>query len=153
MYPQLTVLVFAIIGAFLNGVIGFFLGGIFGIIAVAIIGIIYGYFQGGFIPRRVRVETARDFITSYPDLVQMTYRDTTAKLIQKNIEELLELMVAEANRQISSIELDRLTDPQVFMPAAMSVIVNQVIDEEKELAENLLMFLMSHKSWYGNDLY
>ena len=73
MAPQITILIIAIMGAFVDGITGFFVWGICGYIGVLAFGLLLNLLSGGVLPKKVRDETAKDFIAEYPDLIEKAY--------------------------------------------------------------------------------
>jgi len=148
MVPQMTILAIAIIGAFVDGVAGFFIGGVCGLIGVLVIGWLLNIFSGGVVPRKVRDETAADFIAQFPELIKRAYPGESAYEAKQKVASLLDGMMKKAIINNPSAHLDVALSPQVFFESALEVAEEQPNKELKELAHELIAFVKNHRLWY-----
>lgn len=150
MLPYFTMLIIAIIGAVVNGLAGFFIWGIAGIIGVIAFGYLLNWFSGGALPRKVRDETATDFIACNPELIKSAFPSNTPYEAKKHIETLLNSMMERAAINNPSVNLEVAANPQIFLPSALEIAEEQPSDIEKQLAIELVAFIRQHNLWYGD---
>lgn len=150
MLPYFVMLIIAIIGAFVSGLAGFFIWGIVGVIGVIAFGYILNFFSGGALPRKVRDETATDFIACNPDLIKSAFPSNTPYEAKKHIETLLNRMMERATINNPSAKLEVAANPQIFLPSALEIAEEQSSDIAKQLAIELVAFIRQHKLWYGD---
>ncbi|EHJ05516.1 hypothetical protein [Marinobacter manganoxydans] len=149
MVPFALIVLIAGIGAFFEGVSGFFVGGGIGFVSVMMVGWVVGKVQGGMLPRRVRDETATDFIAEYPELIKSAYPTLSAYQAKEEIGKLLNSMFQKANSHNHSIDVTNAGNPNVFIPSALQIARNQQSEIGVELAEELVRFVERHHLWYG----
>ncbi len=149
MLPKLIVLTIAIVGAFVHGIVGFFVWGFLGYIAIIAIGWILTFFSGGLLPKKLKDETVRDFIASYPDLVKKAYPENNVGQSSQSISILLETMYKKAIENNPSSNMNVAISKEFFLPQAMEVANSQVTEELKDLSHQLINFLKCHRLWYG----
>ncbi len=150
MVPYVTILAIAIIGGFVHGIAGFFIWGVCGLVGVLAVGWALNFFSGGLLPRKVRDESATDFIAQYSDLVKRAYPTSTPYEAKQKVAELLDSMMKRATAKNPSLHLDVAGSPDVFFPSALQVAEEQPTAELKELAQELISFVRSHRLWYQN---
>lgn len=150
MVPHITILIIAIIGAFVHGFIGFFVWGLVGFLGVIALGFILRKLSGGILPRKVRDETATDFIAIYPDLIAKAYPTFTPYQAKERVAALLDEMMKKATINNPSPNLSVAGNPEVFLPSAVQVAEEQPTDVAKELAQELVVFVRTHRLWYGH---
>ena len=150
MVPQLTILAIAIIGAFVDGVAGFFIWGVCGLIGVLIFGWLLNIFSGGLLPRKVRDDTATDFIAQFPELIKKAYPGVSPYEAKQKVASLLDGMMKRATINNPSMHLDAAGSPQVFFESALEVAEEQPNKELNELAHELIAFVRNHRLWYGH---
>lgn len=149
MVPFALIILVAGTGAFVVGVSGFFVGGGVGFVSVMMIGWIVGKVQGGMLPRRVRDETATDFVAEYPELIKSAYPKLSGYQAKEEIGKLLDSMFQKANSDNHSIDVTNAGDPDVFIPSALQIARDQQSEIGVELAEKLVRFVERHHLWYG----
>lgn len=149
MVPVALIVLIAGIGAFVGGVPGFFVGGGVGFVSVMMIGWIVGKVQGGMLPRRVRDETATDFVAEYPELIKSAYPTLSGYQAKEEIGKLLDSMFQKANSDNHSVDVTNAGDPDVFIPSALKIARDQQSEIGVELAEKLVRFVERHHLWYG----
>ncbi len=148
MYPQLIIAIAAIVGAFVDGVAGFFIWGISGFIGVLAIGLVLTKFSGGILPRKVRDETATDFIVHHPELVQQAFPDNSPYEAKQKVAATLDAMYKRATINNPSFNLDVAGDPRVFLVSALEIAEEQPSEDLKEMARELVAFVGNHHLWY-----
>ncbi len=149
MVPFALILLVAGVGAFVGGASGFFIGGGIGFVSVMVIGWVVGKVQGGMLPRRVRDETATDFVAAYPELIKSAYPTLSAYQAKEEIGKLLDSMFQKANSDNQSVDVTNAGNPDVFIPSALQVARGQQSEVGVELAEKLVWFVQDHHLWYG----
>ncbi len=150
MVPTLTILVIAIIGAFVHGVVGFFIWGICGYIGVLAFGWLLTFFSGGVLPRKMRDETATDFIALHPDLIKEAYPRHSPYEAKQRVAALLDSMAKKAAKNAPSTHIDYAFSPDVFFKSALEVAEKQPSMELIKLAHELITFVKTHHLWYGH---
>jgi hypothetical protein len=100
---------------------------------------------GGLIPRKLREETAMDFIESHGPAVDRAYPEATAFERQERVCSLLEEVVRPAWLKLSGPR-----DHVEFFRLATLVAMSQPTLPRKSLALDLIAFLKTHRLWYGS---
>jgi len=149
MVPQLTILVIAIIGAFVDGVSGFFVWGICGFVGVLIFSWLLNMFSGGLLPREVRDETATDFIAQFPELIKRAYPGQSPYEAKQKVALLLDRMMKKIIFNNPSPHFDFSESHRMFFESAIEVAEEQSNKDLKELAGELISFVRTHRLWYG----
>ncbi len=92
MAPYLAILLVAVIGAFFWGVWGFVLGLPVGYALVSVFGIVLVKASGGLLPRKIRRETAREFVEEYyeylDERIPSDWRGRHVEFIEKLLEDI-----------------------------------------------------------------
>lgn len=145
MVPYYIVLVFAVIGAIKNGVMGFLIWGLISCLGVFAFGWILGKINGGVVPRKVRNETASDFLVSFPDLINTTYPDMSPYQAKDMIAAMLDDIAKRALQNDPSLKA--IVNPHIFYTTALEIAEEQRSTPEKELIRTLVEFLRTHKYW------
>ncbi len=145
MVPHFTVLIFALIGAFSNGISGFIIWGSCSLLGVFIFGWIIGRVNGGLVPRKVRNETATDFIENFPELIMDTYPDLSPFQAKELFVSMLEDMFKRALYIDTSVKA--YPKPYIFFLAADEIAEEQPTEPKKKTAKIFINFLKTHKHW------
>lgn len=145
MVPYYTVLIFAVIGAIMNGISGFFIWGFISCLSVIAFGWILGKINGGVVPRKVRNETASDFLVSYSDLIKATYPNMSPFQAKDLIAAMLDDIAKRALRNDPSLRAT--VNPHIFYTTALQIVEEQPTTPEKELVRTFVEFLRTHKYW------
>lgn len=101
------------------------------------------------LPRRVRDETATDFVAEYPELIKSAYPTLSGYQAKEEIGKLLDSMFQKANSDNHSVDVTNAGDPDVFIPSALKIARDQQSEIGVELAEKLVRFVERHHLWYG----
>jgi len=145
MIPYYTVLAFAVIGALTYGMKGFLYLGALAIVGIQIFSWAAQKQQGGVVPRKMRKETATDFITSHPDLISTTYPNMSPTQAKKIIGTLLNDIFVRGLKKDPSIST--IVNPYIFFLAASEIAEEQQTLPEKEMARVFVEFLRTHRLW------
>ena len=148
MVPYIFLIFVVFFSTYIWGVEGFLGGIIAGYGLIAIIGWIIGLISGGMLPKKVRDETATDFIATYPEIVAEVFKNFTAYEAKIKIENLLDKMFVKANSDNSSVDVSRASTPSIFIPSAVSYSVNQSTEELKDLCFLIVGFICTHRLWF-----
>jgi len=144
----IIIFVIAIIGAFINGITGFFIGGFLSWVVIEVIGFFIR--SGGSVPKKVKDETATDFIVKYQDIIKITYPTSTPYEAKQHVLNLIEKMVERTwSNNPPSQTIAGIMVPEVFFNSASAVAEEQPSEAVKELARELIKFLSQHRQWYG----
>ena len=142
----IMILVVAIIGAFVNGIIGFVIGGFLSWIAIEVIGFFVR--SKGAVPKDIKDETATDFITRHPDLINLTYPTNSSYEAKQKVSSLIDKMFKRALlNNPTSKSVKGVVDPVTFFNSASAVAEEQISKNEKELARELVNFISQHRQW------
>jgi len=96
MAPLVTILIFAVIGFFIHDIVGLVVGAAVGWVFSMLIGIAATAWSGGFLPRKVRKETARFFYMNHQPTVDACMEGITEEEKIRLIEGLLERVFRRA---------------------------------------------------------
>lgn len=145
MVPHFTVLIFTLIGAFIDGISGFIIWGSCSLLGVFVFGWLIGKFNGGVVPRKVRNETATDFIGNFPDLIKDTYPDLSPFQAKAFFASMLEDMYKRALYIDPSVK----ASPKlyIFFLAAYEIAEEQQTEPKKKATKIFIDFLKTHKHW------
>ena len=150
MLPIITILVISIIGAMVYGLVGFILFGIGGYIVVTLFGVFLHKIRGGFVPTNVRRKTAQDFFVAHHDLVAQAYPGMPEHVCVGQISNLIEAMVDHAAMQTPiTAGVNGTLSFKIFVPLAYEVAAGQPTPEMRQMAGELIEFIMKHELWFG----
>lgn len=150
MSPYFIILIIASIGTFVDGVVGFFVWGIAGFAGVSALSWILNRVSGGLLPRKVRDETATDFLMQFQESVLKAYPGMTPYQQKQEIANLLEQMYKKATLNNPSMNLNNAGNAEIFLTGALEVVQEQKTKELKEMATDLVNFVRHHHLWYSH---
>lgn len=145
MTPYFVIMIFALVGALKNGVVGFAVWGCLAILGTLVFGWVLGKLNGGVILRKLRDETATDFVASHTDLIRVTYQDMSPFQAKERVSTILEDIMKRALRNDPSYST--IVNPHVFFSAASEIAEQQPTITEKEMAKAFVEFLRVHRLW------
>lgn len=145
MVPYYTILIFAMIGAFNNGIIGFIIWGCISHLSVIILSYFLQKINGGIVPKKIRDETATDFIEVNSDLIKATYPDMSLYQVKELVASMLDNIVRKALTIDPSLKA--YPSPHMFFLAALEIVEEQPTEPEKKMAKFFVEFLRTHKFW------
>jgi len=144
----IIIFVVALIGAFVNGIVGFVIGGFLCWVVIEVIGFFVR--SKGAVPKKIKDETATDFIVKNPDLIKRTYPTSTPYEAKQHVSALIEKMVERTwSNNPPSQTAAGIMNPEVFFYSARAVADEQPSETLKELARELIKFFSQHSQWYG----
>lgn len=146
MIPYITILLIAVIGGFVHGIVGFVVWAVLGYVAVVTFGRVLVLWSGGVLPRKLRDQTATDFLAENSALVGAALPNMTAYQAKKRVEEILELMARRALRNNPSRNVETAFSAPVFLLSALDIAEDFPTAQEQELATKLVSFV--RERWY-----
>ena len=138
MIPILYIALLAILGLFVWGFKGLILGAVVGYVSSILFGRILILLSGGILPRKVRRDTAMNFIASHPDLVRATFPEIDETRLLRAIERVVDSIFRRAAMDNKSINQNF-----AFTRAAIRDATCSLVDEEPnpKMTELLLSLL------------
>ena len=141
MLPYLVIGVAALIGLSGWGLKGFIIGAIGGVVVDFALGSLFTLFSGGLLPRKVRKQTASEFIALYADLVQSAFPDTSQTARQKTVEGCIERIFKRAATDNKSMNLEAALYRDAIQSAASAIIAEEQRPEMKVFFASLLQYI------------
>lgn len=148
MFPYILLIGSVVLFTYKWGVAGFFGGLVVGYSAIVVIGLMVGLISGGMVPRKVRDETATDFINAHQGVVANAFENLTAYEVKEKVEYLLDQMFRKANSDNASMDVSLASSPDVFIPSAVSYSETQPTGELKHLCLLLVKYICVHPLWF-----
>lgn len=150
MIPYILLIIIVVLSTYFFGVQGFFTGLVTGYCVILVIGWILSLLQGGMLPRKVRDETATDFVSKYPIVISQTFKNLSAYEAKAKVETLIDQMFHQAILDNNSIDGSIAGSPQIFIASSIKYSESQPTDELKYLCFLIVDFICSHRLWYGS---
>ena len=138
MIPYLLIALLAIIGLFLWGLKGLVIGGVVGHIFSLLFGLILKLLSGGLLPRKVRRETARNFMALHPDLVRAAYPHLDESQSLRAVERAADSIFRKAVEENKSMNIEAAWTREAIQDATASLIDQETRPEMGQLLRSLL---------------
>jgi hypothetical protein len=134
----------AIVGWFAGAIGGLILGAAMGVPVAFLIGQLFLLADGGILPRKVRSQTARDFLGTQQDRIAFVVQGSGDVVKQQEVERILERLILESVRISTSpaqaLEFER-------MLVAGESLRSRMRPRDGALLRLLLEFLPTHALW------
>lgn len=136
-------------GAYLGGFTGALMGGMAGLISIILLAFLIQVFQGGTVPRSVRVKTALDFVQNDPSLIKACLVDHSTRSAVKEIEKFLNSMVKKSMENGEAFNAKVAMDKDHMLDVGHELLREKYSGAEYMLYLQLLYFLEEHPLWFG----
>jgi len=140
MAPLVTILIFAVIGFLIHDIVGLVVGAAVGWVLSMLIGIAATAWSGGFLPRKVRKETARFFYMNHELTVDACMEGMTKEDKIRIIEDLLERVFRRATAAAPLASKSMGMSPPEIDEAA----IQEAAEKQDPSVREIILLLKDH---------